>query len=445
MNNKYNASLVSSVNNISIVKILPLSIATFIAASSFIVPPVHAAGFAIQEQSVTGLGRAFAGSAAVADDASTIFFNPAGLTQLKYEELAVGLNYISPTSDFRDSGSKLPPAAGGSALTGGDGNDAGVNAIVPNLYYAKPLSNTVVVGLGINAPFGLSTDYNDTWKGRYHAVTSEVLTVNLNPTLSFKATDKLSLGFGLNLQYIDVKLSQMADLGAKFLASPQSADGKVKLRADDWSWGYNLGLTYQIQEATRLGIAYRSKISHTLKGDGKLRNAAGTKMAEESIKSNVTVPESLSLALHHQVNDQWAVMADASWTRWNRFQNLIISSDNGTFDQNKPEKWGNTMRYGLGVDYKHSDKWTFRSGIAFDESPISSQHRTARIAGTDRKWVSVGASYTLKENIVVDAAYSHLFMSDPSINETNANGYILKGKYDTDVDLLGVQVRWLFI
>mgnify|MGYP000002154713 CR=1 FL=1 len=418
-----------------------------IAAASFS-SLSYGAGFAIQEQSVTGLGRAFAGSAAVADDASTIFFNPAGLTQLEHAEVDVALHYIKPKSDFTDGGSTVPNLGGGGffgqALTGGDGNDAGKEAFVPNFYYAQPINDKMAVGLGINAPFGLVTEYNDTWKGRYHAVKSDLKTININPTISFEATDKLSLGFGLDLQYIDVELTQMADLGG-LGGFPQAADGKVKLNADDWSWGYNIGLTYQIQEATRLGLSFRSKISHSLEGDGKLKNAAGTKIADENIKANVTLPESLSLAVHHQLNEKWAVMADATWTRWNRFQALIITSDNGTFDQNKEEKWENTMRYGLGVDYKHNDKWTFRGGIAYDETPISNDYRTARIPGNDRKWVAIGASYNATKNMTVDAGYTHLFVSDPKIDETDSKGYNLKGKYDASVDILGVQMRWLFL
>ncbi|OUR72225.1 long-chain fatty acid transporter [Methylophaga sp. 41_12_T18] len=414
-----------------------LAVSTFSSLS-------YGAGFAIQEQSVTGLGRAFAGSAAVAEDASTIFFNPAGLTQLKHTEIDVGVHYIKPKSSFTDDGSKLSPAAGGAFLTG-SGDDAGKEALVPNLYYAQPLNDKVVVGLGINAPFGLVTEYDDTWKGRYHAVKSDLMTININPTIAFKATDKLSFGFGLDLQYVDVELTQMADLGAKFFASPQSADGSVKLTADDWSWGYNLGLTYQLQPATRLGLAYRSKISHTVKGDGKLKSATGAIVFDEKLEARMTVPESLSFAVHHEINNQWSIMADATWTRWSRFQALIITSENGNFNENKEEKWENTMRYGIGVDYKHNDKWTFRSGIAYDESPVSDDYRTARIPGNDRKWLSVGASYQLQDNIIIDAGYTHLFVSNPKIDETDSNGYTLKGEYEASVDLLAVQVRWLFL
>lgn len=410
--------------------------------------PAWSAGFAIQEQSVTNLGRAFAGSAAVAEDASTIFFNPAGLTYLEQSEMDVGLNYIKPQSAFRNDGSAVPDLGGfggfsGQPLSGGDGGDAGTEAFVPNFFISHPINDRVSIGLGVTAPFGLKTEYRDDWVGRYFAVKSELLTVNFNPTIAIQATDKLSVGFGVSAQYIDVKLTQMADLGAT-MGFPQAADGKVKLGADDWGYGYNLGLIYQATDATRIGLAFRSKISHTLEGDGKLKDASGNTLVDDNVEADVDLPETLSLALHHQINSQWSISADATMTRWNRFRELNIKSDGGQLSSVKPEDWENSMRYGLGLNYRHNDQWQFRTGIAYDETPVpSSERRTARIPGTDRKWVAVGLSYHYTDNIVIDAAYAHLFMNDPSIDETSEAGYNLKGKYDASVDIVGLQLRWL--
>jgi long-chain fatty acid transport protein len=400
------------------------------------------AGFAIKEQSVTGLGRAFAGSAAVAEDASTIFFNPAGLTYLDRAELDLGINYIAPKSEFDNDGSSI---AGVIPLSGGDYGDAGNNAVVPNFYYAHPVNDRLALGFGISAPFGLVTEYNDTWVGRYFAVKSEMLTVNFNPSVAYKATDKLSIGFGVSAQYVDVELTQMADLGASFLMAPQTADGKVDLEADDWGYGYNLGLLYQATDATRIGVAFRSKISHTVKGDGTLKDQNNNLIIAEDLEADVDLPESLSLAFHHEINSKWTIMADATWTRWSRFKELDIQTDGaGALSSTKPEDWENTMRYGLGLAYKHNETWQFRAGVAYDETPIpNSERRTARIPGTDRKWVAIGATYQYSDNIIIDAGYAHLFMDDPKINETDDNGYNLKGKYEASVDLLGVQLRWL--
>ncbi|EEF79028.1 Outer membrane protein transport protein (OMPP1/FadL/TodX) [Methylophaga thiooxydans DMS010] len=235
----------------------------------------------------------------------------------------------------------------------------------------------------------------------------------------------------------------MADLGARG-GFPQAADGKVKLGADDWGYGYNLGLLYQATDDTRIGLAFRSKISHTLKGDGTLKDASGNTVVDDNIQADVDLPETLSLAIHHRLNKQWSVSADATFTRWSRFSELNIQSDGGQLSSVKAEDWENTMRYGLGVDYRHSDKWQFRAGVAYDETPIPNTERTtARIPGNDRKWVAVGATYHYSENIILDAGYAHLFIDNPKINETDDTGYNLKGEYDASVDLLGVQLRWL--
>jgi long-chain fatty acid transport protein len=395
-----------------------------------------AAGFAIKEQSITSLGRAFAGSAAAAEDASTIFFNPAGLTYLERTEIDMGMNYIKPQSEYRDEGSTI---TGVGPLTGGDGGDAGREAFVPNFYLAHPVNDKVTLGLGISAPFGLVTEYRDDWVGKYLAVKSEMLTVNFNPSIAFKATEKLSLGFGLSAQYIDVKLSQMADLGG----DPNVADAKAKLKGDDWGYGFNLGLIYQATDDTRLALAYRSKITNTLKGDGTLKTLSGTTISDENIEADLDLPETLSFAIHHDINDKWAILADATWTRWSRFEELVIESDGPFLSAEKAEDWENSMRYGIGLSYKHNDKWQFRTGVAYDETPIpNSQRRTARIPGTDRTWLAFGASYQVTDSIIIDAAYAHLFMDDPKIDESE-KVYNLKGSYDASVDIVGLQLRWL--
>lgn len=395
-----------------------------------------AAGFAIKEQSITSLGRAFAGSAAAAEDASTIFFNPAGLTYLERTEVDMGMNYIKPQSEYRDEGSTIN---GVIPLTGGDGGDAGREAFVPNFYLAHPVNDKVTVGLGISAPFGLVTEYRDDWVGKYLAVKSEMLTVNFNPSIAFKATDKLSLGFGLSAQYIDVKLSQMADLGG----DPNVADAKAKLKGDDWGYGFNLGLIYQATDDTRLALAYRSKITNTLEGDGTLKTLSGTTISDENIEADLDLPETLSFAIHHDINDKWAILADATWTRWSRFEELVIESDGPLLSTEKAEDWENSMRYGIGLSYKHNDKWQFRTGVAYDETPIpNSQRRTARIPGTDRTWLAFGASYQVTDSLIIDAAYAHLFMDDPKIDESE-KVYNLKGSYDASVDIVGLQLRWL--
>ncbi|WP_430010013.1 OmpP1/FadL family transporter [Methylophaga lonarensis] len=421
----------------------------FVVATSFSVT-VQAAGFANQQQSITHLGRAYAGAAAITEDASGMFFNPAGMTQLQDSEISVGLNYIAPDIRFRNRNSRLPD---GTAIRGGSGGNGSETPIAPNVYLAHRLNDKVVLGLGIGSPFGLATDYRTNWQGRYHALRSDLMTVNFNPAIAIKANDRLSLGFGINVQYIDLELSQAIDFGSSPLGSlPQQQDGRVKINANDWGVGFNLGMTYELTEITRLGLAYRSSISHRLKGKGRFRlpddlsgglQAAGFNNAR--VNGKVRLPETFSVAVHHQFAPDWAISADATWTRWSRYQTLAIDSANPRLSSEQAQNWKNSMRYGLGLTHQFNDAWTFRTGVAFDQTPVpDSARRNPRTPDSDRTWLSVGASYQFNEQIVIDAGFAHVMGRQVNIRQSNANGYILDGRYRTTINIASLQLRWQF-
>ncbi len=424
----------------------------------------HGAGFAIIEQSVAGLGNAFAGGAASAEDASTVYFNPAGMSRLGETEYDLGMHVISPYSQFRGNGtSKI---GGVVPLTGGDGGEAGVTGYIPNFYYVRRLNSDFNFGLGINAPFGLATDYNDGWEGRYHALKSEVFTVNINPSLSWKVSDHLSLGAGINVQYADVpELSNAIDFATvcgAYLKSgvtsaatcaglPTSRDGKVELNGDDWSLGFNLGLLYQFTDSTRVGVAYRSKVDHKLEGRADFTNTpTGLSnlgiFVDDAISANITLPETLSVSAYHELAPRWAVMGDVTWTRWDRFDELRVKfKNNPQRDLVTPEQWDNTFRYSLGLSYRYDDRWTLRTGVAYDETPVpSAQLRTPRIPGNNRRWLALGASYRVSDHTKVDVGYAHLFVNGSPINNTNTTGATLNGSFDLAVDIFSAQVRMMF-
>lgn len=416
----------------------------------------QAAGFAIIEQSVTGLGNAYAGGAAVAEDASTVYFNPAGMTRVEGTQFVGGFHIISPTTEF-EGGAVV---GGAVPVTGGDGGEAGVTGLVPNAYYVRDLGKGMKFGLGINAPFGLATDYDDGWEGRYHAIGSELLSINVNPALAFEFSDSLSFGAGINLQYIEVpELSQAIDfptvctgLGIAGCAGvPTTNDGRADLEGDDWSWGFNLGLLYELSERTRLGLAYRSKVSHELEGTARFTGTPAQLQAlnvfvNDTVTADITMPETVSLSIYHEVSPHLAVMGDVTWTRWSRFDELRVKFDTSNqSDLVTPEQWDDSMRYSLGLNYAYSDRWTLRTGIAFDETPIpSAELRTPRIPGNDRRWLAFGASYRHSDEMVFDIGYAHLFVSDTPINNTNSTAATLTGTYESSVDILSAQVRWTF-
>jgi len=414
------------------------------------------AGFALVEQSVTGLGNAFAGGAAGAEDASTIFFNPAGLTRLQGQEVLAGAHLIVPYVKFHNEGSTH---VSGAPLTGGNGGNAGETRVIPNFYYSRKVTDRFSVGVGVNSPFGLATQYDKDWVGRYHAVESDLLTVNINPSLAYKITDKLSIGAGLDIQYMRAELSSAVDFGMiGFLKKvpgllPQRNDGLVKLEGDSWAVGYNLGLLYEFTKDTRVGIAYRSAIDQDLEGDADFQNVpAALKPAfrDGNINADITTPDSLSVSFFHQINPQWKVMADFTWTDWKHFKDLVVNFENkGQAASVTSEDWQDSYRYSLGATYAPDQNWTFRAGTAYDRSAVGDkEHRTPRVPDSDRIWTAFGVGYTISKMFSADLGYAHLFVNDPEIDKKatkeDALRGALKGNFDAHIDIVSAQLTLKF-
>lgn len=430
------------------------------------------AGFALIEQSVTGLGNAFAGGAAAAEDASTVFFNPAGLVRIPGTQVIGAAHLIMPSAKFHNEGSThVLQGKTGVPLLGGDGGEGGVSKGVPNLFISKRLSDKVTVGLGVSAPFGLATDYDKDWVGRYHALESDVLTININPSAAYKINDRISVGGGLNIQYIKAKLSSAIDFGTLDAAGgfsalglapgalkliPQKSDGFVELDGDSWGIGYNLGVLFSLSDSTRAGIAYRSSILQSLEGDAEFSNTpAGLANApvfkNGGIKAGIRLPDTLSASLYHRINPRWAVMADVTWTNWSLFKELRIKFDNPLQqDSVTTTKWKDNYRYSAGVTFTPDAVWTFRGGVAYDETPIeSAAYRTPRIPDGSRLWLAGGVGYKFSNSLSLNAGYVHLFVNDPQVNKNVASDEEklrggLKGTYSAHVDILSAQLTWSF-
>lgn len=384
----------------------------------------QAAGFALIEQSVSGLGNAYSGGAASVEDASTIYYNPAGLTKIKDNQLITAGYIIIPSAKFTNEGSKVVT---GAPMIGGNGGDGGGASFVPNLYFASRLTDKAVVGIGITAPFGLTTEYDNDWVGRYHGVKSHLITINIMPVLAYKLGDKLSVGGGINLMYAKAELTNAVDFGLIGLGpgQSQSADGFVELEGDNWAFGFNVGLLYEFSENTRMGIAYHSKVKHKLKGDADFTIPAGmpspiyTAFIDSAITAKLTTPADISLSLYHQINPQWAVMGDIKWTDWSVFDEIRIKFDSGLQDNVTTTNWKSSFRYSIGASYKPDNKWIFKAGIALDKTPIRDEtYRTPRIPCEDRFWIAIGAGYQISKSASVDLGYVHIFTDDPKIRKT---------------------------
>jgi len=451
----------------------------------FISTPLYSAGFALIENSASGMGKAFAGAAAVAEDASTVWFNPAGMSYLSESldgkaQLTSAAHLVAAKTDFTDKGSAPPASLGAASINGERNISEKVTSFIPNLYYVRPLSDNLQFGLAINGPFGSKTHYEEDWVGRYQATETDLKTVNLNPSLSWKANDKLSLGAGISAQYIDATLGSSVDsVGAcrKIALSvaaqtnstalidycnatyPKAAktetDSQALVKGDDVSFGFNVGLLYQPTKMTRLGLSYRSKIKHNLKGKASYKVDPGllpviaqtgiNTFTDRDIRASIKLPDSLSFSLAHQLTDRIELLGDITWTRWSTFQNLVVTDTAGSEVTRVPEKWQDVTRISAGMNFKYSDRLTLRTGVAFDEEPIpSAVHRTPRIPGNDRTWVSIGAGYKVNKKISLDFGYSHLFLDETPIDNPGESGYSVRGLYDSSVDIVSAQFNYTF-
>ena len=451
------------------------------------------AGFALQENSGSAVGNAFAGGAAAAEDASTLWSNPAGMTRLASPQVAAAVNFITPSFTFHDEGS-LPAAF--QPLGGPDG-DAGSLNVIPNLYAVLPLNRQWSVGVGVNVPFGLVTEYDGSWLGRFQAVKSDIKTINVNPSAAWRVSDTFSVGVGVNWQRIDAELTSRVNYSAALAqGAGQAAAGglippalvpqiigltpgleaKAKVKGDDSTWGWNIGFLWDATPQTRIGAQYRSSVKYTVSGTASFEyptlpaapapivpvlqllsagvNSAiclGTTNApgctSTGVSAELKLPDIANLSIFHRLNDQWDVMADVQFTRWSVFKELKFVRSNGTVLSTTPENFDDVWRFSVGTTYHWNDAWSFRGGLAYDQSPVNTTDRTPRLPDSDRVWIAVGAQYRFNRNFAVDGGYVYIPMSTADINQnagsTAANG-LIKGHYSPHVNIFSVQLTYTF-
>ncbi len=406
-----------------------------------------AAGFALNEQSGSGVGVAFAGGAASGEDASTVFYNPAAMTRISGTQLAVGIHGILNDLKFNNQGSFTT----GGPLTGGNGGDPGKVVVVPNFFLVTDITPKLKYGFGVSVPFWLDTQYDGDWVGRYQALKSEIKTVNLNPSLAYKVNDQISLGAGFNAQYINAEFNKAIDFGLlSVVAPPQTADGAADFSGNSWGYGYNLGALFQFPTATRVGLAYRSKIHQTLVGNASFTNVFPTLVGDPrftsgGVKFSVTLPDSVSLSAVQEIGNNWELLSDVTFTRWSYFNNLAFNFANGMSSVTE-FNWRNTFRASLGATYRYSNRLKLRGGIGFDQSPVRTQFSSAVIPDNHRKILAAGANYKVSKVDSVDFAYQHLIVNDPSINNNQlaTSGGQLIGSYTLDVNILSLQYNHEF-
>lgn len=444
----------------------------------------YGAAFALQETSASGLGNAFAGGAAAAQDASTLWSNPAGMSKIGTMQVSNAVHLITPKIEFNNDGS----VAANFQPLGHTGGDAGSLNIVPNLYFTAPVNRQLSVGLGVTAPFGLVTEYGHGWLGRFQAIKSEVKTINVNPAISWRVSDQLAIGVGANYQRIDATLTSALNYSAAlgqaaaqaaaggqipaaaipgFLAATSGLEAGVHIDGDDSAWGWNVGVLFDIDKQSRIGAHYRSSIKYNVAGNvsfdrpslpalpatlvpigAALSAGVNAALANGGVRADIELPAIANLSYFRQLNDRWDIMADVQWTGWSSLPELkFVRTTGAVLGTPTPENFKDVWRYSVGANYRYTDQLMLRGGVAFDQSPVNDQDRTPRLPDADRIWLSLGAQYKLSPQLKFDAGFTYIKADNASSNQnagsTAANG-LIKGSYDASVTIFSGQVTYSF-
>lgn len=437
----------------------------------------NAGGFGLNEHGASGLGNAYAGSAAVAVDSSTLWFNPAGMLQLTGSEAMVAAHAISSNTSITNEGTTLNTALGGGLVSGDPvGENDGVTPI-PNVYFVSQFNDEIAYGIGLDIPFGSGSEYGDQWFGRYSATESSIAIVDINPSVAYRVSDKFHIGGGISLQIASATLDNAVDSGAVCFAANAddlapcinagltpgnlATDSSAGIEGDSTGIGFNLGVMFIPADHTRIGVSYRSEVNHTLEGDGSFDNSPEFQALLDASQSpafvtgpgqtDITTPASTQVSIAHTLQqfDRLQLLADVTYTQWTAFDQLLIEFDNpAQADVLQVQDWEDVFRLSAGVNFQYSPKVILRAGLAFDESPIPGpSRRTPRIPGNDRTWYSVGLGYKATDTFSFDLGYTRIALDDTPIDNSfpeSLGATTVRGTIESSVDIFSAQLNWKF-
>lgn len=445
----------SNVSHLSRTTALAVGIAGVLAFGQ-----AHGAAFQLKENSAKAQGRAFAGAGSAPDDAAIIANNPAGMRLLQGTQVEFDASAISFSAKYQGEGGSY---VSGAAIDGGNGGNAGTIAAVPAAYFHMPFgeADNMHLGASLTVPYGFKTEYDRNWTGRYQGVKTELQAIDLGVAFSYDINPYVSFGASVFAERVDVDLSSAIDFGTALYAAgvpgfyPGSADGYTRIQGHSTDPGFTLGALFTPVEGTNIGFSYRSQVDHKItngSADFTVPAAAAAVLAvaspgeyiDTSGKATIRLPASATASFTHRINEQWSVMADVTRTAWSKFDKITVdyasAQDNSVLEFN----YHDTTFASIGADYRVSDTLTLRGGLAYDETPTSSEYRDVRVPDATRKWVSLGLSWRPSEKFEYNVGYTHLFTSNPTIDETSATYNSLAGSYDVSGDVLAFSMNYKF-
>lgn len=412
-----------------------------------------AAGFQLLEQNASGIGNSYAGSAAVAENASTIYYNPAGMTQLKGLQVSGGLTAINTSYKFTDQGSSV-----GVLQNSGNGGDGGGWGYLPNAYISWQATKDLYLGLGIGAPFGLKTEFNNPWQGGAQSLMFEIKTININPSVAWRANEFVSIGAGINYQKLTAEYKRQVGVPLNALATTTAT-----LNLDDDAWGWNVGALFTFSPATKVGISYRSAVKYDLTGDfkfdGTTAQSAGAPVfgatTNRSAKATLKLPDTWIFSATHTLNDRVELLGDISWTGWSSIPKVDVYNSqttgagaiSGNIAQTLDTDFRDTWRVALGTNYRYTDALKLKLGVAYDQTPVKgASTRLVSLPDNNRIWLSVGAQWKPSKDTALDFGLAHLFVKNSKIdnNQSTQNRGRVTGTFSDSAWIFGLQYSMAF-
>lgn len=416
--------------------------------------PASAAGFAVQDyNSAAQLGTARAGAAAAAEDAGAIADNPAGIARLTAPQVVINGTIALPQIPFTSSSSTLP--TGGPIR--GPNDDGATPVLLPSFYWASPLQDGLSVGFGLFPSFGLATDYEGFWIGRYNAQASDLTSLDLAPTVAYKVVPGLSVGISPVARYTKVKFTNAIDFGSVGAALgvpgaiPGGNDGTAKVKVSGWSFAFNGGVLWEPTDETRIGVSYfhndAAKVTGSAKFGlspvGSVISAATGAFTPADASSLIDLPDHANVGIVQKLTPELDVRGGLTWTQWSSFkQELITFSNPAQAPALMVENWRDTVTVAVGTTYRVDPALVLRGGLSYDQTPVPDPaHRDARLPDASRYGLAVGCGYSLTDSTSIDVAYEHLFGGSVGLNVTTATGDRIIGTTRLSADLIALQVN----
>ncbi len=441
-------------SNFATVSSLAVAIVTALACGQ-----AMASGFQIREDSIQAMSRSHAGSGSDWGDAAVVANNPAAMTLFGASTFQTDLTAIDLHGTFSGGGHD----AIGAPLSGGNGGDGGDTAPVPAFHAIFPFGNGFVLGASVTAPFGLKTQYDPGWVGRYQALKSDVKAVDFTLAGAYKFNDAFSLGASLIYQRFDAELTNAVDFGAIMAAppfglfpvfTPQSADGTAQIKGNDSSWGWDVGMLFSPSKDTNIGLNYRSKINHDIGGKAyfnvpstvqAILGLAGTSaFSNTAAFTSVSTPSVFTFSISQKLSDTFTLSADIERTNWSSLQNLVVLFGNATPTAVEQFHWKNTTSFAIGMDWQFDPHWTLRAGYGHDQTPTNDTWRDPRLPDGNRNLYSIGLGWQPNDNVNWNIGFSHIAVDTPTVNNLSATGSTLVGQYGTHANLFGVSATFKF-